>query len=315
MPHLRLLRSIMLFSFVMVLMLGCSPADSLKSTPAFDEDRAFDLLVKQVEFGPRYPNTPGHKATAEFLQQELSRYADGVRVQECSHKAGDKTLHLKNIIAHFNPGASRWVLLAAHWDTRPIADHEATAEKKAKPIPGANDGASGVAVLLELARMFKEQKPDVGVLMVLFDGEDYGPTGDDMFLGSKYFAANLDTSATVNGKPTKIEYGILLDMIGDRNLNIHQELNSLDAAPEIVEKVWSMAARKGYEKYFIPSPKYRIMDDHVPLIEAGVKCIDVIDFDYAPWHTLDDTPDKCSPQSLRVVGEVIAAVVYQEKAR
>jgi Zn-dependent M28 family amino/carboxypeptidase len=169
-------------------------------------------------------------------------------------------------------------------------------------------------VLLELARIFHERKPEVGVLMVFFDGEDYGPTGNDMYLGSKHFAADLRDSLSVNGKPVKIEYGILLDMVGDRNLGIYREGHSVDAAPEVVEKVWSAAKELGYQDRFRPQVKYTVDDDHVPLIKAGIKCIDVIDFDYGPWHTLDDTPQKCSAESLKAVGDVIARVVYEEKA-
>ena len=308
----------------LTVLVGCSragdvapAADAVASdstrVPVFDENRAFELLKKQVDIGPRYPNSPGHKAAAEFIQAQLKPYADGVRVQEFSLAAGGKTLKMQNILAHFNGKSDKWVLLAAHWDTRPIADCEVAAEKRKTPIPGANDGASGVAVLLELARMFASDKPDVGVFMVFFDGEDYGPGIDDMLLGSRYFARNLKASAAVDGKPIEIEYGILLDMVGDKNLNIHQERKSVDAAPEVVKKVWAAAKELGHRDKFIPTVKYQIQDDHTPLIGAGVKCIDVIDFDYGPWHTLDDTPDKCSAESLKVVGEVVAKVIYEEK--
>ncbi len=290
---------------------GAAVSDSPR-IPAFDGNRAFDLLKKQVEIGPRYPNAPGHTTASEFIQSQLKPHADGVRVQEFSQQVGAKSLKMQNILAHFNGKSHRWVLLAAHWDSRPIADCEIAPDKRKTPIPGANDGASGVAVLLELARMFGRHKPDVGVLMVFFDGEDYGATIDDMLLGSRYFARNLKTSAAVDGKPIKIDYGILLDMVGDKNLNIHQERQSVSAAPKIVEKVWSAAKELGYKDKFIPTVKYSIQDDHTPLIAAGIKCIDVIDFDYGPWHTLEDTPDRCSAESLKVVGEVIAKVVYGE---
>ena len=305
-------------------LVGCSPAGDVPlaakpaasdSTriPSFDESRAFALLKEQVEIGPRYPNCPGHKAAAEFIRSQLKPYADGVRVQEFSQVVGGKTLKMQNILAHFNGKAKKWVLLAAHWDSRPVADCEVTAEKRKMPIPGANDGASGVAVLLELARMFSSREPDVGVFMVFFDGEDYGFEIGDMLMGSRYFARDLKASAAVNGKPIEIDYGILLDMVGDKNLNIYQERESVRAAPKVVEKVWAAAEELGYQDKFIPSVKYRIQDDHTELISAGVKCIDIIDYDYGPWHTLEDTPDKCSAQSLKVVGEVVAKVVYEEK--
>jgi glutaminyl-peptide cyclotransferase len=161
--------------------------------------------------------------------------------------------------------------------------------------------------------MFHERKPDVGVMMVFFDGEDYvvNPASENtMYLGSKYFAKNLGAQAK-----SRIAYGILLDMIGDKNLGIYEERRSVQAAPEVVKRVWDAAKALGYEKSFIPQTKYSMTDDHISLIEAGVKCIDVIDFDYGPWHTLDDTPDKCSPDSLKIVGDVIARVIYEEKGQ
>ena len=293
---------------------GCSPsAEVAKSTPTFDGNRAFDLLTKQVNIGPRYAGVSGHVACADLIVTELKALADEVTLQQFRESVAGRDLTLRNIVAVFNPDAKRRVIVAAHWDSRPIADMEVDAAKRAKPIPGANDGASGVAALLELARMFHERKPDVGVMMVFFDGEDYAvnPASENtMYLGSKYFAKHLD----VTTKNT-IAYGILLDMIGDKNLNIYQERQSVKAAPEIVKQVWDTAKSLGYEKYFIPKVKYSISDDHIPLIEAGVKCIDVIDFDYGPWHTLDDTPDKCSPDSLKIVGDVIARVIYEEKGQ
>lgn len=289
---------------------GCSPAAS--KTPAFDQNHAFKLLKKQVEFGPRYPGVPGHDKMVGFLSDELKPYADSVDVRKFERNIRGKQLTLHNVAASFNTSAKKWVLLAAHWDSRPTADEEILASKRKMPIPGANDGASGVAVLLELARSFAKRKPDIGVYMIFFDGEDYGPGDNDMYLGAKYFAANMATLAKANGKPIKFEYGILLDMIGDKNLDIYYEKQSFDAAPEVAKKVWQSAADLGYDDAFVPQVKYAITDDHIPLIRAGIKCIDVIDFDYGPWHTLDDTVDKCSPASLKIVGETIARVVYRE---
>lgn len=285
---------------------GCSP-----SANAFDGDRAFNLLKKQVDIGPRYPGSPGQTACADFIVSQLKPYANEVRVQEFQQTVVGNALPLKNIIAKFNTDAKKWIILAAHWDTRPMADMEIDLAKRAKPILGANDGASGIAVLLELARNFSERKPDIGVMMVFFDGEDYAvnlPSGKTMFLGSKYFAKNLDTNTKA-----KVKYGILLDMVGDKNLDIHKESASVQAAPEVVDMVWAAAKSLGCEVNFVPSGKQAISDDHLPLIEAGVKCIDVIDFNYGPWHTLDDTVDKCSAESLKIVGDVIAKVIYEEK--
>lgn len=306
---MKITRLVFILSLLLCAAPGCSPSGDI---PTFDRSVAFDLLKKQVEIGPRYPGAPGHAACRDLIVAQLKPYADEVAVQEFKQTVAGKTLALANVTARFNPRAKSCIILAAHWDTRPVADMEIDPARQAKPIAGANDGASGVAVLLELARLFKQRQPEVGVLMVFFDGEDYAvdpPSADTMFLGSKYFAAHLDSKAKAG-----IKYGILLDMIGDKNLGIYQEAQSVAAAPEVVKKVWDTAKSLGYEKSFIASGRYDISDDHIPLIKAGVKCIDVIDFDYGPWHTLQDTVDKCSAESLGTVGDVIARVVYEEKA-
>jgi Zn-dependent M28 family amino/carboxypeptidase len=167
---------------------------------------------------------------------------------------------------------------------------------------GANDGASGVAILLEIARMLKAKPAAVPVWIVLFDGEDYGPGVDRMFLGAKHFAANLPA-----GVP---RVGVLLDMVGDKNLEIFKEIHSVQRASAVVNSVWETAQSLGYRAQFNPAPKYAIQDDHLPLLDRGIAMIDVIDFDYPPWHTLGDTVDKCSAASLDVVGEVVASWTY-----
>lgn len=307
----KIILLLVLSGLLLSLTQGCSPsADAAKNIPAFDGERAFDLLKKQVDLGPRYPGVPAHAACSEFIEAQLKPYASEVTIQEFRQTVAGNDLTLRNIIARFNPEAEQWIILAAHWDTRPVADMEVDASKRAKPILGANDGASGVAVLLELARMFAKRQPRIGVMMVFFDGEDYTtnpPTSRDMFLGSKHFAKHLDAATKA-----RVKYGILLDMVGDKNLGIRQETQSVAAAPEVVRNVWDTAKSLGYGDSFLTQDKISISDDHVPLIKAGVKCIDVIDFNYGPWHTLDDTPDKCSAESLRIVGEVIANVVYKE---
>lgn len=318
MPHPRPVLLAALCVCALTFVTGCSPAAQTSGDPtqfarAFDGERAYELLKKQVEFGPRVPGTEAHDACAKFISSSLKPYGCRVNVQEFSRTVSGKTVRMKNIVAHFGHTTGKWVLLAAHWDSRPMADCEVNAAKRKQAIPGANDGASGVAVLLELARMFGRHKPNVGVVMVFFDGEDYGQTSSDMFLGSTEFASDVAKNAGIDGKPIKIDYGILLDMVGDKDLRVCQEMNSLQAAREVVEKVWRKAEDLGYGKIFMPEMKYSISDDHIPLIRAGVECIDVIDFEYGPWHTLDDTPDKCSADSLKAVGQVTAAVVYTER--
>ncbi|HUV03907.1 MAG TPA: M28 family peptidase [Armatimonadota bacterium] len=294
----------LLFVVGNVFLAGCSAQNS---PPKFDSARAFAILQKQCEFGPRPVGSAAHDKTRDYLVGELRPYAESVELQNFEHVLAGKTYKLSNIVARFGSKTdTRGILLCAHWDTRPTADEELEAADRKRPILGANDGASGVAVLLELARMFHERPTAVPVTIVLFDGEDFGPTGKDMFLGSRYFASKL-------GNKTLFRYGILLDMVGDKELKIYREGNSQTAARFVLDKIWSAALKLGYQGTFKDEVRYTIGDDHVPLIEAGLPCADVIDFDYAYWHTLDDTVDKCSAESLKVVGEIIAEVVYSER--
>lgn len=277
----------------------------------FDPQRAFAYLEKQVSFGTREPGSKGHQVCLDFLEKELQQFAHNVRLQsfEWQDMKIKKHFTLTNVIASFNPQAKKRIFFAAHWDTRPRADYE-TKENQHKPIPGANDGASGVAVLLEMANLLKETPPAVGVDLIFFDGEDYGEEGhlEDYFLGSRYFAKHA-----ADYHP---EFGILLDMIGDANLNIPKEGFSNQYLPHLVEKVWRIAHDLGYME-FEDRVGLHINDDHVVLIEHGIPCIDIIDFEYPDhthryWHTLKDTPDKCSPQSLETVGRVMMEIIYSE---
>ncbi len=275
--------------------------------PIFDAGRAFKYLQKQCEFGPRPPGSPAHKQTRDYLVSELKKFAGEVVMQSFTQKVTGSSLDLTNIVAIFSPAGAtdtKKVLLAAHWDTRPFADRDPDPKNRHIPILGANDGASGVAILLELSRAFHSKPPDVQVIMVLFDGEDYGRSTDEMFLGSRYFARNIKDQ-------WRPEYGILIDMVGDKDLDIYIEPNSAKAAPDIVKKVWKRASKlrlEGIYNEFGPA----VMDDHIPLIRAGIKCIDIIDFNYPYWHSINDTPDKCSPKSLETVGRLLLDVVYSE---
>lgn len=280
---------------------GCS---TQVKPPAFDSTNAFNILQKQCSFGPRPPGLPAHNQTRDYLAGELRKYTDAVELQDFPHTQGRETYQFTNIIARFGNPDSKGILLCAHWDTRPTADQELEKKDQQRPILGANDGASGVAVLLELARMFHERAPEVPVTIVLFDGEDFGRTTKDMFLGSAYFAARLSGN--------RFRYGILLDMVGDKTLEIYREGNSQAKAGVVVDKIWAAARKLGYDQ-FKDEVKYTISDDHLPLLKAGVPTADVIDFDYAYWHTLADTVDKCSAKSLKEVGETIAEVVYSEQ--
>lgn len=271
--------------------------------PRFSGAGAMDHIRTQCGFGARVPGTPAHRKARDWMVGELKKSADRVIVQDFLYR----NLPLSNVIAFFNEKADRQVLLCAHWDSRPTADMEVLPAKRRMPVPGANDGASGVAVLLELARMFRATPPSVGVMMVMFDGEDYGDFERDegVFLGSRHFAAKLKGL----GSPA---YGILLDMVGDRDLAIYREANSERLARRVNDLVFGFARELGHGRTFVDRVRFTISDDHLPINDAGVPCIDLIDFDYGPWHTADDTPDKCSAESLQSVGDVVAEVVYRE---
>jgi Zn-dependent M28 family amino/carboxypeptidase len=270
--------------------------------PTFNADKAFDYLKKQCSFGPRPPGVTAHEKTKDYLASELKKYANSVVLQNFTHKSGERILNLTNIIAIFGPNVDKKVILAAHWDTRPFADRDSDPKKRSQPIPGANDGASGVAVLLELARAFRSETPPIKIIMVLFDGEDYGKNSGEMFLGSRHFARKI--------RPEWVpEYGILLDMIGDKDLDIYIEQNSINAAPDVVRKVWNLADDLKL-KGFYRKVGYSITDDHIELINVGIECIDIIDFNYPYWHTLEDTPGKCSPQSLETIGKLLLELIY-----
>lgn len=280
--------------------------------PIFNGAKAFDLLVKQTTFGPRNPGSPGHAACLEFLTAEMKRYTDTLSLQEFSYTGyhGER-FQLTNIIGTINPNAAQRVLLCAHWDTRPRADNDEDKSRRDQPILGANDGASGVAVLLELASLLKQSRPSIGVDLMLWDGEDYGREGDlDRYLiGSKYFAAHKPS--TYNPR-----FGILLDMVGDKFLELPREQNSVTYAPDIVELVWRTARELGYPQ-FIDEAGETITDDHLPLNEVGIKTIDLIDFNYPDptnrfWHSHNDTPGNCSAESLEAVGTVLTHVVYSQ---
>lgn len=277
---------------------------------AFDGAAALRYVEAQVAFGPRVPNTAGHRRTGDWIQAHLERTADTVEVQAFTHVTLDgDTLHLRNFIGRFRPEAPERVLLLAHWDTRPRADRAANLGEQRLPVPGANDGASGVAVLLGVADVLAQTPPSVGVDLLFVDGEDYGDfsgpdgaPGADVLLGSRHYAAGLDEAAF----PL---YAVLFDMVGDADLEIFQEGYSVSRAPEVVARVWQTASGLGYDDVFRPTPRHTLTDDHLPLLDRGVRAINVIDFDYPHWHTPADTPDKVSARSLQIVGDVAVALV------
>jgi glutaminyl-peptide cyclotransferase len=285
------------------------PSSSV-TIPDFDGKRAFGDLKAQTAFGPRNPGSRGHRDCLAFLTTALRGAGAAVRLQEFTHTGyNGEIFRLTNVIASFQPKAPSRVLLCAHWDTRPRADRDENISRREQPLLGANDGASGVAVLLELARLFRSSPPPVGVDIVLFDGEDYGKEADHAryLLGSRHFAATKDAGYVPR-------FGVLLDMVGDKFLDLPKEQFSVRYAPDIVDLVWKTAARLGIHQ-FEDEPGEEIMDDHLPLNEAGIKTIDIIDFNYPDqtnrfWHTHRDVPENCSAESLEAVGTVLAHVVY-----
>lgn len=294
-----------LFKIILVFLLGIT-ASGISQVPEFNKIRAFDYLEKQCDFGPRNPGSKGHQACARFLEQTLRKFANEVRIQNFMYQlpGTGRSLTGHNIIAKFQPGNARRVLLCAHWDTRPRADLDPDPENHQTPIAGANDGASGVAVLLEIAHQLKNNPPPYGIDMVFFDAEDAGvyQNNQSWAIGSRAYANQL--------RGTMPYFGILLDMIGDVDLAIYREVNSQRNAPALVDYVWSIAAEIGVTE-FKPELGYEVHDDHINLLQVGVPCIDIIDFDYPFWHTMDDVPENCSPESLEKVGRVVLEVIYR----
>lgn len=293
-----------IFSFFLLLLLLSSCQSQV--IPEFNEKNAFQHLEKQCEFGARVPGTEAHLKCRDDLVATLQKYADRVMQQpfQAVMEQNKSTVTCYNIIANFNSSNTHRILLCAHWDSRPWADRDPDPANHNKPVPGASDGASGVAVLLEIARIITITPPNYGVDMVFFDAEDFGAYGQNSSwaLGSKQFAQN----SVRNYHP---EFAILLDLIGDADQQLYMEQNSYQYARKFVDRVWKIAAHLGIPE-FIPEVKFDVYDDHLNLLEIGIPAIDIIDFEYPYWHTVEDTPDKCSPKSLGNVGRVLLGVLY-----
>jgi len=268
-----------------------------ETDPIFDGARAYADVSTQVAFGPRTPGSEGHAQIREWMRGELVEAGWQVEVQE-SEALGHP---IYNLVAKRNDENPQ-IIVGAHYDTRMSADNDPNFENYSQPVPGANDGASGVAVLLELARTL----PDEGanVWLVFFDAEDNGRiAGWDWILGSREF---------VRLNAVKPQAVVIVDMVGDADLNIYKDRNS-DSA--LTDEVWKAAQSLGYENSFIPDYKYSMLDDHTPFLEAGIPAIDIIDFDYPYWHTLADTPDKVSAHSLEIVGKTLWTWITQQSGQ
>jgi len=292
--------------------------------PDFNSDSAYESVRAQLAFGPRVPNTPAHARCAAFLTGKLKTYSANVVVQKGTIRAYNGTpLNFQNIIASWKPETNNRILLCAHWDSRPYADHDPDPKNRRKPVDAANDGASGVGVLMEVARQLSLVSPSVGVDIILFDVEDYGPPQDQTMnnadeqwgLGSQYWAKNPH-------KPDYFaRYGILLDMVGAKNATFLMEGISMQYAADIVKKVWSTANRIGYSSYFLFEQGGYITDDHVPINKIrNIPTIDLIHLDknsetgfYPYWHTTGDTFDKIDKNTLKIVGQTLLTVIYEEQ--
>ncbi|MEM6841917.1 MAG: M28 family peptidase [Bacteroidota bacterium] len=297
-----------------------------KYVPNFNADSAYAYTEAQVAFGARVPNSTAHRECRDYLVSKLEQFGAEVQLQSFEATAyNGTTLNLSNIIATYQPDRSKRILLAAHWDTRPYADKDSV--RTEEPILGANDGASGVAVLLEMARMMNQDSlPDVGVDIILFDGEDYGEPEDYdelqpessqqvyWCLGSQHWAKNKHEPRY------SAYYGILLDMVGAENATFYREGVSRQAAPSIVKRIWDAAHQLGYGQYFIYKDSPDIIDDHVYVnYQAKIPMVDIIEHDPASnfyfayyHHTHADDMDIISRETLKAVGETVMYVVYQE---
>jgi len=299
-----------------------SVVDSNINVPVFNADSAYQYIAQQVAFGPRVPNTSAHESCGAFLAGELRRHGATVIEQKAVVTAYDGTaLRATNIIGSFQPQNKTRLLLFAHWDTRPWADNDPDESKHHTPILGANDGASGVAMLLEMARLIQEQQPQVGIDLIFFDCEDYGTpqwagqdSEDSWCLGTQYWAS------TPHVEGYNARYGILLDMVGGRNATFYQERFSKEYAQSTIDKVWNTASTLGFGSYFPMEEGGSITDDHLYVNRiAGIPSIDIIPMDKLnggfgySWHTLQDDMSCINKATLKAVGQTLTTVIYNEK--
>ncbi len=300
----------MRFILIAIIVFGCSQQESVE-VPRFSGVKAFQYLEKQCEFGPRNPGSTGHKEFANYLENFLKERFDNILIQEFEYiePVTESLRKGKNFIVQFNQDAKYRLLIGAHWDTRAISDQDKNIEHKTLPVLGANDGGSGTAILMTLYDMFTANEPPIGIDLVFFDAEDVGRSfeGNTFAIGSEFFSKNLPIK--------KPDFAIIVDMVGDKQLNLPIERFSYNIAPKKVKEIWDMAedlSLNAFEKRIVEE----IYDDHVPLWEnAQIPAIDIIDFKYPNlfynhWHTQQDIPENCSPKSLEQVGTLLLNYIY-----
>lgn len=290
------------------------------SVPRFDRDSAMVYVQKQTEFGSRIPNSEAHRQTKEWLSAKLADFGATVIEQDFTADLyTGESYEATNIIGQYNPEHSKRVILAAHWDSRFTADHDPNEENHDEPVMGADDGASGVGVLLEIARQLQANPIDLGIDIILFDAEDNGDGSEDgdyrtWCLGSQHWARNFHVSGY------EAKFGILLDMVGAKNARFTKDGISMAYAPNIMNKVWKLAQSMGYGAYFVDVPTRELVDDHlfvnqiakIPMIDIINRPADTETLFVAHWHTTEDTFDKIDPRTLRAVGQVVLATIYRE---
>jgi Zn-dependent M28 family amino/carboxypeptidase len=289
------------------------------SSPEFNADSAFAFTKAQVNFGPRIPSSQAHADCAAYLVKKFTSYGGEVFVQKGAAKTYDGKVHqLKNIIAAFNPEKTQRILVSAHWDSRPFSDQDPDPKMHDKPFDAANDGASGVAIMLEMARQIQQKQPNVGVDFILWDIEDYGKANDETVgettwcIGSQYWTKNQPVKGYM---PL---YGINLDMVGGSNAQFTQDEISRKYAPEIVKKVWDIGNEIGYSAYFINVISGSLIDDHYWVNQAGIPCIDIIHYAdgtgfYRNWHTQLDNLNNIDKNTLKAVGQTVLETIFREK--
>lgn len=289
--------------------------------PDFNADSAYIFIKEQVDFGPRYPNNEAHGKCATYLEEKMSSFGIETITQIGSARTfNNKEITIKNIIGSYLPEAENRILLFAHWDSRPFADQDS--KNMTQPILGANDGASGVGILLEVARQLSIHQPEIGVDIIFFDAEDYGQpssamvTGisDSWCLGSQYWSRNL------HKENYTAKFGILLDMVGSKDAYFTKESISMKYAPNIMNKVWNNAQQLGHGNHFVNQPTYFVgTDDHQYVNEiVGIPSIDIIHYDrntqnfHPTWHTHNDNMDVINKNTIKAVGEVLLYTIYTE---